>query len=127
MRVLSAAFDLFPRRSRFHYSRFTIDDLLFDYVGKTECHFLYYPLPGDWPRAYPLAVDSARHAWPERLGEQLFSLICGAQDRYACVADGCCFGMDARGGHRCWPLEYWDRLLGDLPFQANCADARTEY
>ncbi len=34
-----------------------------------------------------VAVDSAGHAGPERLGQQLFSVVRSAQDRHACVAD----------------------------------------
>src|SRR6266498_1703305 len=97
-----------------YYLRFTIYALLLHYVGQAKRHFLYYSLSGDWPCANALAVDSARHARSQRLGQQLFPAVCRAQNRLACVANGCRFRMDAWSSFRRRHLEYWNCLLGNV-------------
>ncbi len=62
---------------------------------------------------------AARNVGNQRLGQQLFSALCRAQDGHSGIAGSGCFGLGPRRGERYRAFESRNRFLGDLQLQTH--------
>ena len=87
------------------------------HVSEVKRHFLHHLVPGNRHLPDRAALVAAGHVGDQRLGQQLFSVICCAKDWHSGIANRCCVRLGARRREWRRDSESRNRFLGNLSFQ----------